>query len=199
MRNRLNTTLRRIGNTLLCSLASLTLVVSTVHAVPGAKTPAAADKTPAAFKGWKPKMSDAELNRVKAYVEGEQKKGKLKRPRFKKGTPKARRTRIVGQLDRTLKRIKADPKTTGEVKSSITVWESLNAAQKETLLAEPDAVVAAVPAVALAVAVAGLAVGVYNVYKGQQRENERDREKGGGDDKGPSKDEPAEVLDALDY
>lgn len=106
--------------------------------------------------------------------------GKTALPRFKKSTTKAQRSKAIKAIDRTLKQAKADPKVSSSIKDAVSVWEAMNGAQKNDVLANSDAIVAVWPAGVAATAaavMAGVAVAdlAYKVYVDQ-------RDNGGDDD-----------------
>lgn len=152
----------------------------TAVAMVGEPSGDSAKQLPEHLQNFKSPLSKAKTDKLIAKGKAKYGPGKKKLPRFKKGLSKKKRTQAIGAMNRTVKAVKADAKTPVAIKDAVAVWEAMNPDQKNEVLAETDAVVAAWPAavaataaaVTAAVAVADFA---YKVYVDQ-------RDNGGDDD-----------------
>lgn len=191
-------------------LAAVTIALPLSATVSDASAAPAQAKLPKNLAKYKSPLSEVRTKQVIEASAAKYGPGKAMIPRFKdKTTPKQRKAAIKG-IDNIAKIAKADPAASALVKDSVRVWEAMTPAQKNEILAQPDAVAAAWP-VAVAATAAAVAAGVavvdlaYKVYVDQREEAEEDAEEAeadeedGGEDGGDTGTDTGAIRGALSY
>jgi hypothetical protein len=138
-------------------------------------------------------LSEARTKQLVAAGKAKYGPGKQKLPQFKVTDAKQRAAAIKG-ISNVLAIAKKDPKATAQIKDSVKLWEAMTPIQKNAVLEDYDAVVAAAPALGVvevaAAVVAAVAVAdfVYKVYVDQREEAEEDAKEDAADAAGDAAD-----------